>query len=55
MSCLICGCSEHQACVDQYGPCAWFVPGLCDFCVLGCRAPAADELLPLYSGGLVLQ
>lgn len=55
MNCLFCGCSERNACVDQYGPCAWFVPFLCDFCVLGFRAPPPDDRLPLYAGGLVLQ
>jgi hypothetical protein len=59
MICQICGCSEDNACVDVGGDrafaldrdvvtCAWFVPFLCDFCVLGVRAPAAWDRVPSY-------
>lgn len=53
MICLICGCSDHEACFDDVeGTCAWFVPYLCDFCVLGWMRPTYPE--PLYPP-LVLQ
>ena len=45
--CLICGCSEHDACYDDVeGSCSWFVPHLCDFCVLGWTRPTYRQ--PLY-------
>lgn len=50
MNCLICNCSEHDACFDdiEERACAWFVPYLCDFCVLGWMRPTYPE--PLYQG-----
>lgn len=47
MICLICGCSDNHACFDDVdGTCAWFVPFLCDFCVLGWMRPTHPQ--PLY-------
>lgn len=50
--CQICGCAEFAACVDEQtlARCAWFVPGLCTFCVIGVRAPDPFEREPLYVG-----
>lgn len=47
--CFVCDCSEHDACFDVNGACAWFVPFLCTFCVLDFRAPPFSELLPSYA------
>ena len=44
--CLICGCTEDYACVDDHGdPCAWSerCPAICDFC---------DEGVPCHHGGV---
>lgn len=47
MNCLICGCTDRSACYDDVdGACAWFVPWLCDFCVLGWMRPTYPQ--PLY-------
>lgn len=33
LKCERCGCSEHDACVDeQHKPCGWARPGLCTHC-----------------------
>ncbi len=43
--CLICGCTEEWACVDDHGDaCAWSPrdPRICSFC---------DEDVPCDSGG----
>lgn len=48
--CQICGCSEHDACYDELEQraCAWFVPFLCDFCVLGWLWVSPGLRQPLY-------
>lgn len=33
--CVRCGCHEHDACVDERGPCWWAAPGLCSACSQG--------------------
>ena len=31
--CRVCGCSDHDACVNQYSePCSWVEPDLCSAC-----------------------
>lgn len=49
MICLICGCSEHDACWNEIdGACAWLVPHLCTFCVLGWLWVSPNLRQPLY-------
>lgn len=29
LNCIVCGCTENNACMLADGPCSWVVPGLC--------------------------
>lgn len=59
--CEVCGCNDLRACIDPFDgephECYWFAPGICSACryfPFDLRAPTRDELVPLYSGGIVL-
>jgi hypothetical protein len=35
MICRSCRCSDERACFDVHlGPCEWYAPELCSFCVI---------------------
>ena len=48
--CRECGCSWHDACVDEHGPCAWAdeSESLCTACAPDPEPPAAAR--PVWSG-----
>ena len=35
--CRVCGCTQHRACDDGYGPCSWVQADLCSACLGGPR------------------
>lgn len=50
-TCRLCGCTEHNACVDDRGPCWWVEQDLCSHCprfALSIRQPWAWAVI--YGG-----
>ncbi len=49
MTCRVCGCTDHRACLDDYGhACHWVEPDLCSVCaeLEAAWAEEADARLP---------
>ena len=31
--CVVCGCTDNEACLTAAGPCYWFLPNVCSGCM----------------------